>query len=569
MGEFSKKVLTSFVDSECKRQLFLLLAEKDKRWMNPLVDIIPLARDRIGLLEAQKLGNKYQQKVYAELITLDNTQFSISPYNNVVHSNLKPEEFDSYYLLLQNSTDGFCLLEKAINTPKTFLDYIFNHNTIFDNAENYVIKESERLIPDIILLGNSLLPINGPVYELLPSGLLQEVPVADLDKRFALNIIDIKMTNQEKVNKRQFIEIVFYLFAFTHFLATHNLSDKFFVNVQTSGILPLLSSMNLRMKTIKDLYQNVISCNWVETKRVFDIVLDDIKSLVIQLPCEKDSIELKIQPACGRCDYLDDCKVSLNGKDSNPANWDVRLIPYTTSSLSEQMNARNFTTINDVLIKPLVVNDPPLPESIYSEMPLIKLKAESLVKNDEVVPTKDQITTVAIPSQYFAPCSISFTIEADPIHNRIFGAGLYLSIYVYNSKYKDQFEDFWALIASTIRDTPSLLIDEQLAELQHLKSFADSRMLKSLIKILRNLFSDGATLYLAGEQNSRDKPQIITSFRYNYAYVNDDLTDLSEYALVKALLTKLWDIITLCTIIEEVISVQESKTYIRRVRYSL
>ena len=75
MGEFSKKVLTTYIDSECKRQLFLLLAEEDPRWMNPLYEIIPLPRKRIGMFEVQKLGNKYQQQVYAELITLPNTQY--------------------------------------------------------------------------------------------------------------------------------------------------------------------------------------------------------------------------------------------------------------------------------------------------------------------------------------------------------------------------------------------------------------------------------------------------------------------------------------------------------------
>ena len=161
------------------------------------------------------------------------------------------------------------------------------------------------------------------------------------------------------------------------------------------------------------------------------------------LPCDKNTIELKIQPACGRCDYLDDCKVSLNGRDADPGNWDVRLIPYTTQSLSEQMKVREFNKIKDILDKTLLVNDTPLHEAIYSEMPLIKLKAQSLIEKTEIVPTNDQISTVAIPSQYYAPCSISFTIESDPIHNRVFGASLFLSISVLKNKYVDQFEDFW------------------------------------------------------------------------------------------------------------------------------
>ncbi len=89
MGEFSKKVITTYIDSECKRQLFILLGQEDPRWMNPLEDIIPLPRKRIGMFEVQKLGNKYQQQVYAELVTVPNTQYSISPYNNVVHSHLQ------------------------------------------------------------------------------------------------------------------------------------------------------------------------------------------------------------------------------------------------------------------------------------------------------------------------------------------------------------------------------------------------------------------------------------------------------------------------------------------------
>ena len=564
MGEFAKKVLTTYVESECKRQLFLLLGKNDKRWMDPLEDLIPLSRNRIGLVEVQKLGNKYQQKIYEELITLPNTQYAISPYKNVVHSSLSSESFDEYYDLLLSSQESFCLLEKAIMTPDSFLGFIFNHAKIFENVDEYVTNQSERLIPDIILVGNSNLPADAAIYELLPNGNLRDVQANELKSRFALNIIDIKMSNQEKVNKRQFIEIVFYLFAFTNFLASNNLSEKFFVNIQLSGILPLLSSMDIRIRSIDDLLCKYIPCNWIETKRIFDTILDDIKSLVMQLPCDKNTIELKIQPACGRCDYLDDCKVSLNGHDPNPGNWDIRLIPYTTQSLSEQMKARNFEKIKDVLERPLVVNDPPLPESIYSEMPLIKLKAESLIKQSEILPSKDQISTVSIPSQYYAPCSISFTIEADPIHNKVFGASLYLSIIVLKSKYGDQFEDFWSLVANAIRDNKNRDDDNLLAEFQHFFPFSDTRVLKNLIKILESLFSDKAILQLKGEIKQDDSPQKITSFRYNYAYVNDDLTDESEYMLVKSLLTKIWDLVTLCTIFEDLIFTEEVKTYYKK-----
>ena len=318
------------------------------------------------------------------------------------------------------------------------------------------------------------------------------------------------------------------------------------------------------MRSIDDLLAKYIPCNWTETKRVFDTILEEIKTFIIQIPCNKNDIELKFQPACGRCDYLDDCKKSLHGQDDDPGNWDVRLIPYTTQSLSEQMKTRNFENIKDVLEKPLVVNDPPLPESIYSEMPLIKLKAESLVNEKEIIPTKNQISTVVIPSQYYAPCSISFTIEADPIHNRVFGASLHLSIVVFKSKYSDQFEDFWILVATYIRDAKTFDENLVLAEFQHLFPFHDSRLLKSLLKILKSFFSDKASLQLKGEIKKDNTPLKATVFHYDYAYVNDNLTDESEYVLVKSLLKKLWDIITLCSIIEESISTKEMKTYYKR-----
>lgn len=564
MGAFSKKVITTYIDSECKRQLFILLGEEDPRWMNPLQDITPLPRKRIGMFEVQKLGNKYQQDVYSELVRIPNTQYSISPYNNVVHSTLKVSEFNNYYDILASSKSSFCLLEKSIETPQSFNDFIFNYNPIFDNETTYIKDPSKSLIPDIILLGNSNLPKNEPIYELLTTGEVREVPDEVLNKRFALNIIDIKMSNKEKVNKRQFVEVIFYLYAFSNFIADNNLSDKFFVNVQVSGIFPLIKPNELKINNIDDLLIKYLNCNWIETKRIFDSILDDLKSLVMQLPCEKNSIELKIQPACGRCDFLEDCKESLNGKDPDPANWDIRLIPYTTQSLTEQMKARNFDKIIDVLEKPLIINDPPLPESIYSEMPLIKLKAESLIKNTEVIPTKDQISTVSIPSQYFAPCSISYTIEADPIHNRVFGSSLYLSIVVFSSRFRDQFEDFWLLVASQLRDANNKSIDEVLAEFQYLLPFCDTRTLKSLIKILKTLFSEKAVLNIKGEQTARGTEVPLTTFTYDYAYVNDDLTDESEYSLVKSLLLKLWDLVTLCTIIEELITAEEVKTYIKK-----
>ncbi len=413
-------------------------------------------------------------------------------------------------------------------------------------------------------MGNSCLPKNEKIYELLPTGEIREVSENELSARYALNIIDIKMSNKEKVNKRQFIEVIFYLYAFTNFISDNKLSDKFFVNVQQSGIFPLISPHELKINTIDGLLSNYLNCNWIETKRIFDNILADIKSLVVQLPCDKNAIELKIQPACGRCDFLEDCKQSLNGQDPNPGNWDVRLIPYTTQSLTEQMKARSFDKIQDILEKPLVINDPPLPESIYSEMPLIKLKAESLVKNAEIIPTKDQITTVSIPSQYFAPCSISFTIEADPIHNRVFGASLHLSISVFKSKFSDQFEDFWILVNSQLNNQVKKSDDEVLGEFQTFLPYCDSRTLKSLVKILKSLFSDKAVLLLKGSANKDGSERKLTSFKYDYAYVNDDLTDESEYFLVKALLLKLWDLVTLCTIIEELITTEEVKTFIKK-----
>jgi len=71
-----------------------------------------------------------------------------------------------------------------------------------------------------------------------------------------------------------------------------------------------------------------------------------------------------------------------------------------------------------------------LPKPIYSELPLLKLKAQALIENKLVYPDygRNQTHSYAIPR--YSPIALNFGVEYDTNNEKVFSIGIYLKMFV-------------------------------------------------------------------------------------------------------------------------------------------
>ena len=62
-----------------------------------------------------------------------------------------------------------------------------------------------------MIIGNTINGYQDKTFELLPNGNYRRVPKSELNKRFGISIFDIKKTQGERVGKKHFVEIFYYL----------------------------------------------------------------------------------------------------------------------------------------------------------------------------------------------------------------------------------------------------------------------------------------------------------------------------------------------------------------------
>ena len=568
MGEFTKQTLTTFAEFECNRQLFINLAKDDSQFIHPFREIIPLERPRIGLKLLSELGRKYEQMtVYQRLIKISGVNFTPASAgtSKIVHNtSLNPSLLESYYQeCIFNNTTSLCLLEHEFIMPDSFLKHIFAKDPQYISPN---LSTSSFLRPDILILQKSEESSFIEVKELLPDGKIHKLSSEELGSRVSINIIDIKVSNPDSVGKKHFFEILFYASALSHYIFQHNLQDKFFVNIKDNGILPNIP--NFFITEITDLFTQIVSINWEDTYLLFSSSIDVVQEILQVLPKDLDQyLDVKIQPACGRCNYLDDCKASLGMKNPDSGEWDVRLLPYVSRSIAEQLIQYGLTTVNEVAANIMNLPTGVTPGPLYPQKPLLSLKSNALLSQQIVSPREGQIHSLTLPK--YNELTIVIDIETDPVHERVFITGLRFIMSVPKGiSYEQVFDDWWALWKDYLANVPQTSNKSDLRkELQEkINAILPQNVYEEELQIsleevtrfansLEELWGSSPRENEIILKNDRIRGRIAqqTRFNYSYIYVNGDLTDSDEAELVKALIHTLFRIITICHQIEQFI----------------
>ncbi|MBY8986629.1 MAG: hypothetical protein KGD65_16270, partial [Candidatus Lokiarchaeota archaeon] len=325
VNNFNKQLLIRYTESECKRQLFLDLAQvKPELWYTDTRSIEGIKHRRQQIKLLLHLGKIFEQKVYAHLAQFKNVRYNVKENGEVDETYLNPQIFKQFYEDLVENTDldDILLLEFQYETPEYLINEIFPPK---NNVKEIPVNFGEQR-PDIIIIGKSFNKKKNKVFELLSDGTIREVPKGEFDTRFGITIIDIKNIREDHIGKKQFIEILFYLWTLSSYLKEHHLDDKFFVRIDFNGIFPQYSRENLKdLHTLDDLLDLTIQLHWEQANLVFLDLINKIKKLWKNAPLPIESIPVNIQASCGYCYYIEDCKKTL-GIDCAPSDWSLQLI---------------------------------------------------------------------------------------------------------------------------------------------------------------------------------------------------------------------------------------------------
>ncbi|MHA1227719.1 MAG: AAA domain-containing protein, partial [Candidatus Hodarchaeales archaeon] len=273
-----------------------------------------------------------------------------------------------------------------------------------------------------------------------------------------------------------------------------------------------------------------------------------LQEVIKEVPKDLDNyLEVRMQPACGRCNYLDDCKESLGMKSKDPSKWDVRLLPYVSQSIAEQLIKNGLKTINDVANNVMGLPAGLTPGPLYPQKPLLALKSNSLLTQRTATPKKGQIHSLTLPR--YNNLTIILDIETDPINERVFVAGIRFTMSVARgAAYEKVFDDWWGIWKEYLQEyrkttnKRDLLqnVHERLFEILPIELITDLisfREVKTFAESLEFLWESSPfenIIILKGEDyNGRKSSQ--TRFSYTYIYVNGDLSDQDELELVKAI----------------------------------
>ncbi|MHA1474217.1 MAG: hypothetical protein ACTSQ5_03420 [Promethearchaeota archaeon] len=559
-SNFGKNFFTRFIEDKCDRQLFLKLCQNNQKWMDPSRDIAKLKRPVKKNEYILKLGQLYEQKVYSFLIKPLITKYlQNKSTRKIIQSNLKSNDLSDCYTEIQGGKSSYIiLLEKEFQTPISFKQSIFPSKKVGDPVP---VKFSDQR-PDIIIIRKiSEGKKKKKIYELLPNGERRILPITEIDDRLSINVIDIKNTAEQDIGKKHFIEIMLYLRAFSNFIYEHKLEKKFFVSISENGIFPKYDEDILKkIKNFSSFADLILNIPWNESDRIFTNTVNKLQELHKLSPCAVEDTSVNIHPNCGFCPFLEDCKITLGMNDmDHPKNWSLKLIPFNSMSISQQLESYGFKTIGDVNkgFKKIKVGNTPSP--LYPELPLLEMKVKSLINNYITTPKPGKVHSYCIPK--FTPISLTFAIETDPSSDRVFAAGIYLKMIVSKkAKNYNIFKKWWEIWKNALdtSESPNLIktklnntcfpIDQQIS-LETVDKFLN------ILKSIKNI-----KIFIPGMQVN-GKSVIQTRVLCFYSVINESLDPDKEDELAIKLVDNLFPILELCNIVEGYVLIREKKYF--------
>ena len=543
-NNFNKTLLQSYTISRCERRLFLELSKKKPEfWLKPLRKTIAPKRFPITSDLLKELGKDYEQRVYSRLRLVKNVKFREKD-SKIDKLKLTSVEFEKFFKFLkENSGEDIILLEFEYKIPSFFFHNLFP----LKKHVNEIPVNYGKQRPDIVIIGNTINSFVPEVFELLADGNFQKIPQNEINNRYGISIFDIKKTQEERIGKKHFVEIFYYMWTLSHYLKANNLDTKFYVRANFNGIFPEQEESNLDL--ISDLpsiidRKLVTPINWEESQRIFFQLVRRIRHLWDNSPCAIESIPLNIHQGCGYCQYIEDCKDSLDcNEHTDPSRWSLRLIPLTSQSIAEQLiNDFNFNTIGDIFqnIDTVIVGN--IPKPLYSELPLLKLKAQALAQDQLIYPGFDQTHSYAIPR--YSPIALTFGVEYDSNNEKVFVFGIYLKMFVPPGvRYYTKFSNWWKIWRKALENSisPEVICSELNTFLiQEISLEMVNRVLQYLTQL------KGIEILLKGDKN-RAGVEVV----YKFSEINNGLSKENEARLVKQMIFQLYTILEVCTIIED------------------
>ncbi|MHA1891365.1 MAG: AAA domain-containing protein [Promethearchaeota archaeon] len=568
MGELNKHVLVSYIESNCMRQMFLKLGKDDPEWISPLEELKPIKRLPLKSDFLKEMGHQYEQKVYKVLLKSGKIKYTIDTNGDIKATYLSRKSLLKLHEELKLKQLGaiFLLLEHEIVTPSSYLEYLFPIKVEGKKKKKKLERESGRgqdkvtgklgslaisnQRPDMIFLVDLSLEEN--VNELLPDGSVRQLTREELESRIGIRVVDIKNTTEKRVGNRQLIEIFHYLHVLSCFIRDNGLADHFCVLLNGNGILPRLSGTDLeRLKNFKILQKEIVPLDWKAIRRVYFSIIDSVREIWSRKPCSLDDLSnmpINIQPRCGFCEFVEDCKYRLGMQDSSsPDSWSVELIPYTSTSMAKQLKEMGINTVGDVLNKLELLEEPEYPSPLHAEKPLILLKARSLLKGKTILPPENTIHSYLLPK--YTSISITFTCESDPSNEVVFAASVLLTMFISkNVKYRDiasRWIEIWGehvLRNSDINYTRDKLNKELNISLSHDKAFVYARALKEL----------DTKFYHPNLNGAKN-----TGMRCFKVLINGGIGDDDEFLLAKQLIRTFKNIIIVTLFNENYIHIKE------------
>ena len=553
--KFGKQIFTGYVASECDRNLFLSVARKfEVDWMKPVRKLKKGDRPIRSPSFLERLGHKYEKEVYEHIRSnpIPDTSFRLSKERPGVES-LTKEIFEGIYTRIRNGQfNDKILAEFEYKPPNTFFKDLLTLSSKFRG----IPLDYGNVRPDILIVGNTLRTSLDSISELLPNGQIQKVSESDLKTRIGINIYDVKNIHEDKIGKKQFIEISYYAWTLAYYLGSINMNHKFYVKVESNGIFPQYEKLkNLKFNNLTDFFLSTIPIKWNEASRIFTNVTKKIQELWKSAPNAIESINVNIQPTCGQCSYLKDCIHTLGKIDGSEAkDWSLKLIPYTSNSIAQQLENMGFETIGDVgkNLNKIIIGD--IPEPIYPELPQLALKTASLLKNDIVIPKGGTLYNTSIPK--YSPISIIFIAESDPSNERLFAFGVQATMSI-NPKapYCLAFDKWWEIWKHAITiDEPLESIQEKIEiELYQEISIEEINQIKSLLIKLPKF-----KIYIPGDTINKKKINH-AKITFQFAYVTEGLDPEDEFKLVLEAFPRIYALLTLCNYIENHVVIKGTK----------
>ena len=650
VGKFGKKCISTYTDTNCQRQLYIYLGNHDDQW----IDLSAPVKIRSGVSDQSNAltnaGKEYEAKVYTALVQyfasdIKYTQSLAGAADMLKPVKMDPDCFNTLYDTVSQQK-RLLLLEHQWHLTNRFIAQTFDitdgtiptrgNNPTAINPETGEKEGKPRVIrPDLITIQQ--FENNDNIQELLPDGSLRTVSPLEQTTRWGINIIDIKHTPADNIGHRHFSEVLFYARSLSTLLEEYNLQDKFFVHANGNGILGRIElnqlTTNLWQKLAWTpspktpyanqhlLYQPVM---WKDVDKLFQ----DFEKTVRTLWQQKDSVfqrdhrkvPLQIQPACGRCPYVDDCVESLSSCASPPnlrdetlntSKWDIRLIPNIKPAIVHELHQYGIHTIEEMVNKLPNINFTEI-SPLYAEKETLYLKAKAIHTLHPAAPEDKNLFQSALlphtlnmalvlnleteqPHNIVFSYGVQLTISA-PINSRVFGAKALNEAHVawwnawVNTLETIDFDDYDEDISQDALDNVDLseveaLLDPERFATHHTRYFKPSRKAKTdadklaekevAKEKLRGQFQDlldqGLLRKMLEGLSALKQNETLTrkaklglrrndvDVSYTFAEVSDSLDIASEYALFESLVEQLYHILNVCHATELLVIGQDDK----------